>query len=137
MSSPLSPISPPDIELMLIALIGRYLRINQSVATEYPTDYNGTQTFVKISRVGGTGFTGALPWSDGASVDVEYHAPSQGEAQDLMKAIRPIVAVAWLYQVPNGVFQDAEESVGPMWIPDPDYSKAGRYLVQNRITVHP
>lgn len=137
MSSPVTPISPPDVELLLIQLVTPYLPPGATAATQYPTDYDGTQTFVRVVRVGGRGYLQPLPWSDDASVDVEYHAPSQGEANDLMKLLRPVVAVAWLYQVPGGVFQEAEESIGPMWLEDPDYSKAGRYLVQNRVTVHP
>jgi hypothetical protein len=137
MSSPVPPISLPDVELQVIRLLARYAPSGVTVATQYPTDYDGTQTFVRVSRVGGRGFVQALPWSDDASLDVEYHGPDQGSANDLMSVLRPIVAVAWLYQVAGGVFQDAAELVGPIWLEDPDYSKAGRYLVQNRITVHP
>lgn len=136
MSSPVTPITPPDVEYLVIQFVERFLTFGQSVSSEYPTDYNGTQTFVLVTRIGGT-MSGALPWLDDASIDISYFGPSKTAAQSLMQTVRPRVLTAWSYQVPGGVFVDAREMVGPIWMADPDYSKAGRYLVQNQITVHP
>lgn len=137
MTSPVTPVPPPDVELLLVKFIRQFLPAGATVATEWPDGYDGTQTFVMVDRQGGAGYQQALAWSDEAEVQISYCGPNKGAAQDLMNTIRPYVAQAWLYQVPGGVFQDALETTGPAWLADPDYSKAGRYLVQNRVTVHP
>lgn len=136
MSSPVTPIVPPDVELLVIDFLGQFLTVGQTISSEYPTGYGGKQTFVIVNRIGGQ-MSSALPWFDRVSLDVSCCGPNKSMAQDLQQYLRPRLLTMWSYSFPSGVVTDVVEEAGPIWLADPDYSKAGRYLLQVAVTVHP
>ena len=123
---------------MVTTYLRTFLTGDQTVNVRYPDPYDGTQTFVMVSRIGGPIDRLARgTWLDTAYVDVSCGAPKKSAAYDLTATVRAALAVMYSHEHSAGVVVNTAEQVGPSWIADPDYPGVGRYLLQVSVTVHP
>lgn len=104
----------------------------------WPQGYDGSQTAIFVQRIGGSMLPAARKmYMDRASIDVSCIAPTKSRAADLMIATRAWLLVMWDYPQLGGiVVANVDELVGPIWLAEPDYPPAGRYLLQMDFTVH-
>lgn len=128
----------PDIEEVLCQwLATRSELAGVAIGTRVPINYNGTQRVVRIVRLGG----GAdfLMRFDNPRLDIDAFGPDKGSAVDLMKILRRLILIdihnadlsAW-----QAAISHTREDVGPIWLDEPDYPNAGRYLLQITAMVH-
>jgi len=75
-------------------------------------------------------------WLDKPLIQVSAGAASKAVAQALSAEMRAWMVLMHEYYITSPVVTFVEELVGPLWIPDPNYSPAGRYLIQFQMMVH-
>lgn len=128
----------PDIEEVLCQWLATRSELSGvSIGTRVPLGYNGTQKVVRIVRLGG----GAdfLMRFDSPRLDIDTFGPDKGSAADLMKILRRLMLFdihtadlsAWQASISH-----TREDVGPIWLDEPDYPNASRYLLQMTVMVH-
>lgn len=138
----------PDVEALVIGwlssrseLAGAF--VSSVVPTYFPDGarYDGTQSIVRVVRMGG-GIDNSLPfYLDHARLDLDCFAKDKATAHDLMAQVRALflrdLRAADVSSFATASIRDTTEFVGPQWFDEPDYSPAGRYLLQVGVSVHP
>lgn len=128
----------PDIEEVLCQWLATRPELSGvAIGTRVPIDYNGTQRVVRIVRLGGS--ADFLMRFDSPRIDIDAFGPDKGSAVDLMKILRRLILIdihnadlsAW-----QAAISHTREDVGPIWLDEPDYPNAGRYLLQITAMVH-
>lgn len=128
----------PDDE----AMVTTYLRSQISnptvlVDAAWPVAYDGSQTFVLVERVGGPmAAQGRQTWMDVPRIQVSTGAPNKAVAKDLANLVRSVMPLMYAAYTTTPVVANVEELVGPLWLPDPKYGPAGRYLSQYQLRIH-
>lgn len=136
-----APILVPDDEAVVCGwLASRAELAGVTVADRLPDDYDGSQLVVTVTRIGGLmDRAGGGQWLDRPRWDIDCHGRSKSAAKDLAATVRALLAVARFddHSASGAVWCDTTEDVGPQWLPDPDYTEAGRYLLQYSVLIHP
>lgn len=126
----------PDLEAMTTTFLRTQLPSNVNVDIEYPLAYNGSQQAVMVQRIGGAMEHSARQTSlDKASLDLHCIGPNRASARDLADAVRGSMLIMWSFTHSLGEVVNVEELVGPLWVADPQYSPAGKYIIQLDVLV--
>ncbi len=108
-----------------------------NVDASWPVNYDGSQRFVLVERVGGPMARQARQmWMDEPLIQVSCGAPNKAAAKDIAIAVRAAMPLMYVSYTAGPVVANVEELVGPLWLPDPKYGPAGRYLIQYQLSIH-
>lgn len=134
----IEPADLPDIEEVIVQwLLTLPALAGVQIGTRVPTDYNGSQSVVRVVRLGGS--TDFLMWSDNPRLDIDCFGPDKATAFNLTRIVRRALAFDIRFADLSSFgacVTSVNEDVGPQWFDEEDYPNAGRYLTQISVMVH-
>jgi hypothetical protein len=122
----------PDIETVLVAYIQTLaLPSNTIVSVQVPITYDGSQSVVRVNRLGGAS---EYPIMDHPNVEISCWGPDRATAAALRDIVR--LGMTWValsqvasFSVPCRLSNPVER-LGPQWLDEEAYMPAGRYMFE-------
>ena len=122
----------PDIEVVLVGYFRTLpLPSGTLVGISVPVDYDGSQSVVRVNRIGGPT---NWPIADLPSVEISCWGPDRATAAGLRDIIRlnmtwMVLATADLSEF-GARISNPIERIGPQWLDEEGYVPAGRYFFE-------
>ncbi|MEC3996419.1 hypothetical protein VSR01_24065 [Actinacidiphila sp. DG2A-62] len=121
------PIAFPDVEKLVVDILKSDPSLGAAeVSRDAPAGFDGTQSAVLVSRLGGT-WVGDL-YLDNPMMQLEVYGPDKASASILANAARHALLATLGGTYGGTTFTDVVEQDGPRWMPDYLYRAANRYV---------
>jgi hypothetical protein len=121
------PIAFPDVELLVVQILQNDPALaSAEVSRDAPPGFDGTQSAVLVSRLGGA-WIGDL-YLDNPLMQLEVYGPDKATASTLANAARHALLATIGNTYGGTTFSDVAEQDGPRWMPDYLYRAANRYV---------
>lgn len=104
-----------------------------SVGVDLPSDFDGSQRAVVVSRLGGE--YRSDDGLDAALAKVDTYGPDKISAHAVAGAVRGVLPLLPMFRNGSGSVTDVEEEQGPCWSPDRRRDLPYRYVMRYLLVV--
>ncbi|MEU6377513.1 hypothetical protein [Streptomyces sp. NPDC046909] len=134
MTTPTPPSTFPDVEAMVVDVLGDDSRLSGAIVdVQAPSGFDGTAAAVLVNRRGGA-WVGELH-VDQPLIELEVYGPTKHAAHLLANDARQAVLAMANNRYGTNLVTEVEEQDGPRWLPDYLYSAANRYVTVLKLYV--